>query len=197
MIRASVFFTLSSIIFFSCNQPNQEQQKEPVLNNNSIIIKSDSTSKKDDCETMLQECEQYDKIFLNATNLDANVALKGVVAFNNYANLCHNDSLGAIYILKAGQICQVINDYDRAKTMFEKCINDFPKFNNRGAAMFLLAQLYDGNTPYKNENEAKIIYQKIIKEYPKSSFAEDAKSAIKYLGKSDEEMVKEFLNKNK
>ena len=61
----------------------------------------------------------------------------------------------------------------------------------------MLAQLYDDATKLNNEPEARTIYNQIIREYPTSSFAEDSKAAIKNLGKTDEELVKEFLKKNK
>jgi outer membrane protein assembly factor BamD (BamD/ComL family) len=48
-----------------------------------------------------------------------------------------------------------------------------------------------------NEAEAKIIYEQIIKEYPQSPFANDAKYCIKNIGKTDEQLVQEFLKKNK
>ncbi len=178
----------------SCqNTEQQTTQNKELTNKNTDTL----AGANDECEKLLLDAQKYDQIFLNATSLDANVALTGVVAFYNYANICHNDTLGPIYLFKAGQVCASINDADKARTMYEKCIADYPKFNNRGAALFLLAQLYDNQTVLHNEKTAKEIYQQIIKEYPNSSYATDAKAAIQNLGKSDEELVKEFINKNK
>lgn len=63
--------------------------------------------------------------------------------------------------------------------------------------MFLLAQLYDDAFILNNESEARTIYHQILREYPKSSYANDAKACIQNLGKSDEQLVEEFLKKNK
>lgn len=188
-------FSLSVLsVMVSCqNNKQQNTQKNVAVNNFTDTL----AKVNDECAKLLLDAQKYDQIFQNATTLDANVALIGVVAFYNYANICHNDTLGPIYLFKAGQVCASINDADKARTMYEKCIADYPKFNNRGAALFLLAQLYDNQTVLHNEKTAKEIYQQIIKEYPNSSYATDAKAAIQNLGKSDEELVKEFLNKNK
>lgn len=81
--------------------------------------------------------------------------------------------------------------------MFQKCIVGFPEFKNRGAALFLSAQLYDDPKMLNNEEEAKKLYEQIVKEYPKTAYAKDSKSCIKNLGKTDDELVQEFLKKNK
>ena len=47
-----------------------------------------------------------------------------------------------------------------------------------------------------NESEARTIYHQIIREYPSTSFASDARACLQNIGKSDEELVKEFLKKN-
>ncbi|MBK6985368.1 MAG: hypothetical protein IPH32_11690 [Bacteroidetes bacterium] len=61
----------------------------------------------------------------------------------------------------------------------------------------MLAQLYDDATKLNNEEEAAKYYRQVIREYPKSTFAEDAKAAIKNFGKTDEQLIQEFLKKNK
>ena len=50
---------------------------------------------------------------------------------------------------------------------------------------------------YLNDDEqAKTIYEEVIAKYPTSTYANDAKAAIKNLGKTDEELIKEFKKKN-
>ena len=92
---------------------------------------------------------------------------------------------------------QTLNKFSQAQSFFTKCIDEFPDFKNRGAAIFLLAQLYDDASKLNNEEEAAKYYRQVIREYPKSAFAEDAKAAIKNFGKTDEQLIQEFLKKNK
>ena len=61
----------------------------------------------------------------------------------------------------------------------------------------MLAQVYDDASMLNNETEAKKIYEQIIKEYPNTAWERDAKVCIKNLGKTDEQLVKEFLKNNK
>jgi len=101
------------------------------------------------------------------------------------------------FLLKAGQVAQSIRKFTQAQFYFQKCIDDFPKFKSRGAAMFLLAQLFDDASILNNETEARKLYDQIIREYPDSPYSNDAKSCIKNLGKTDEQLIQEFLKKNK
>lgn len=88
-----------------------------------------------------------------------------------------------------------INNPNQAKVVLDRCISNYPKFKNKPAAIFMLAQLYDEQTLLNDETEAKKLYEQLIYEYPKSEWVSSAKAAIKLLGKSDEQIVNEFNTK--
>ena len=134
---------------------------------------------------------------INANELNDKVADDAIKAFFSFAMKCKNDSLSPIFLVKAGQVAQSVRKYTKAQSCFIKCIEEFPDFKNRGAAMFLLAQLYDDKSMLNNESEARTIYEQLIREYPKSPFANDAKACVKNIGKTDEQLIEEFLKKNK
>jgi hypothetical protein len=76
-------------------------------------------------------------------------------------------------------------------------IKDFPKYRNRGAAMFLLAHLYDEPHLLNDEEKAKELYIEISNSYPGSEWSANAKAALNLLGKTDEQIIREFEKKNK
>jgi TolA-binding protein len=138
-----------------------------------------------------------DSILMKAVSVNPNLAEQAINAFNNFASTCKNDSLAPVFLLKAGQIAQTTRNFQQSQILLKKCVDEFPQFRNRGAALFLLAQVYDDASMLNNEVEAKNIYQQIIKEYPNTVWENDAKSCILNLGKTDEQIVQEFLKKNK
>jgi TolA-binding protein len=75
-------------------------------------------------------------------------------------------------------------------------VDEYPNSSHRPAAMFLLAQLYDEATYLNNEAQAKLIYEKIISEYPKSDWAKSSKGALNFVGRSDEQIM-QSLKKQK
>ena len=190
MLYKICFLAVSSLFFFSCNSNDTAKEK--------IVMQGDTSSVKlDECVISLKQVKQLDSILQKATVINNDIADKAISAFDNFSSTCNTDSLAPIFLIKAGQVAQSIKKYEQAQSLFKKCINQFAEFKNRGAALFLLAQLYDNEMMLNNEAEAKIICEQIIKEYPQSPFANDAKYCIKNIGKTDEQLVQEFLKKNK
>ncbi len=184
-------FLLFTILSFSCTHNTSSEKNQIEVKNDSIV------SEKDTCEILFEEVKRLDKILLTSTVINQQIAEKSIKAFYEFYLNCKTDSLSPIFLLKAGQVSVSIRKYLEAKDIFTKVIDEFPNFKNRGGAMFLLAQLYDDSYILNNESTAKTIYEQIIKEYPNSTFANDAKACIKHIGKSDEELVHEFLKKSK
>jgi TolA-binding protein len=191
MLIKNSIIVFSSLILVSCGNNSS-------INSKGSISKKDTISITDDkCTTFLLEAKKFDEIISKATALNYDVAEKSIKVFYDFATNCKLDPLAPEFLLKAGQIAQNIHKYTQAQTFYQKCIDDFPKYKDRGAAMFLLGQLYDNSTMLNNEEEATTIYHTLIREYPKSSYASDAKACIKNIGKTDDQLIEEFLKKNK
>ena len=178
------------MMLFSCKNTGEEQLH--------TAVKKDTLAVADNsCEKYYAQAKASDAVLMRATVLDKMVAAKAVADFNAYASNCKTDSLAPVFYFKAGQVAQAIGNFTQSQAMLNKCINEYPKFKNRGAALFLLAQLYDDPRMMNNEEEAKKLYEQVIKEYPSTPYANDSKAAIQNLGKTDEQLVQEFLKKNK
>jgi len=150
-----------------------------------------------DCKKLYAEARRMDSILLTETEINKTSATKAIKAFTDFSSYCASDSLSPVYLIKTAQVARAINNIPQAKLVLERCIETYPSFKNRPAALFLLAQLYDENTYLNNEHEAKKLYEQIINEYPKSDWAMSAKGAISFLGKSDEEILKELKKKQR
>jgi hypothetical protein len=184
-----------SFLFFSCQNSNQ------VAKENAGPKTVDSTARLaknylNDCKTLFAEARKMDSILLSQTDVDIKSATLGIKAFTDFAYYCHNDSLSPVFLIKSAQVARAVNNIPQAKLVLDRCIEDYPSFKNRAAALFLLAQLYDDPTYLNNEAEAQRLYQKIIDEYPKSDWASSAKGAIGFIGKSDKQIM-EALKKSK
>lgn len=180
------------LLFYNCTGVKTEEKavpaKDSVQTTNSIYT--------NECRTYYLEAMRNDSIILAATELDPKVGNKAIKAFTDFASFCPNDSLAPVFLLKAGQIAASINNLPQAQVCFEKCYMDFPKFKNGGAAMFLLAQMYDEASLLNDEEKARELYGKIINTYPNTEWAKQADDARGLLGKTDEQIVKEFEKKN-
>jgi TolA-binding protein len=184
---------ITSIIFLnSCSNENENKKDaaSTIDSLQNIVISGD-------CNSLYKDAVRMDSILMKAVSVNPNLAEQAINTFNNFASTCKNDSLAPVFLLKAGQIAQTTRNFQQSQILLKKCVDEFPQFRNRGAALFLLAQVYDDASMLNNEVEAKNIYQQIIKEYPNTVWENDAKSCILNLGKTDEQIVQEFLKKNK
>lgn len=179
-----------SALFFACSTNSSKDVEEKQVEN-AIVVTNDT------CTTLYIKAKQTDEVLMRATNFSKQQAELAIVDFMAYTSVCKNDTLTPVFLIKSAQLAQSINNFQKAEAYLKQCITEHDRYPNRGAAMFLLAQLYDDANKLNNETEAKMIYQSILKEYPNSDWAKDAKSAISNLGKSDEQLIEEFLKKNK
>jgi len=184
------FFITGSLFLMSCGNNSSSEKKTDDVKKDTVIV-------ADKCTNLLNEAKRLDNILLKATVVNNDIAEQATKAFYEFSTNCKEDTLAPVFLIKAGQVSQSIKKYTQAQSFFKKCIDEFPNFKSRGAAMFLLAQLYDDASILNNESEARTIYHQVIREYPESPYANDAKACIKNLGKSDEELIQEFLKKNK
>jgi TolA-binding protein len=191
MLYKFASLVLSSFVFVSCGTDHSSEKSQEINKKDTVIAATV------DCKSRINEAKRLDDILLKATTVNNSDAENAIKAFYDFATNCKADTLAPVFLIKAGQVAQSIKRYTQAQSFFTKCIDEFPKFKSRGAAMFLLAQLYDDPAILNNESEARTLYHQIIREYPQTSYANDAKACIQNLGKSDEELVKEFLKKNK
>lgn len=182
---------MSMLVLGACNSSSDTTPKEVIVKKDSLI------SNEENCPSLLTKAKYYDSLLLIAEVLNQKLAEEAISAFSDVAFKCHDDSLAPVFLIKGGQVSQAVKKYSKAEELLKKCVTDHPQFKNRGAALFLLAQLYDEVSMLNNETEAKTIYTQIIMEYPKSSFANDAKACLENIGKTDEQLVQEFLKKNK
>ena len=195
------FYTLICLSFISCNN-NTTIKTDSIQTTNNLSPKTDSLTPKTninylaDCKNYYSEAKKLDSILLRELDLNTTLANKAIKAFTNFAYYCQNDTMSPVYLIKTAQVARAINNMPQAKIVLDKCINDYPTFKNRAAALFLLAQIYDDPGALNSETEAQKIYQKIIDEHPKSDWAKSAKGALTFIGKSDAQIMEELKKKH-
>lgn len=187
------FIILSSALLFlvACNSSSTDAKQNDLVTKDSVKTVIDTPVTKD-CAVLYKSALAMDSLILTQTEVNADIANRSIRAFTDYAFYCESDSMSPIYLVKTAQIAMAINNANQAKVVLDRCISNYPKFKNKPAAMFMLGQLYDEQHLLNNEEEAKKIYEALIYEFPKSDWATNAKAAIKLLGKTDEQIIKEF-----
>lgn len=111
-------------------------------------------------------------------------------AYVAYVDNHPDDTTSGLYLYKAVTLCIGVNNGARAMELIDRTLNDFPGSRYAPTTIFLKAYVYENLMG--NYGQASTVYQGFLKKYPDHELADDAEAALKYLGKSPEELVKEF-----
>lgn len=163
------------LLITACTSPEVKQE----------LAKEDYTNKIDSLEKKLHQAQIID----NSTGVDM------IAAYTSYAEHFPEDTITPDYLFKAGEIASSVKQGQRAINIYNSICEKYPSYKKIHYCLFLQAFIYE--TQLNNLEKAKEIYNKVIEKYPNESISNDAKACIQNLGKSDEELIKEFESKNK
>ncbi|MBI5218033.1 MAG: tetratricopeptide repeat protein [Bacteroidia bacterium] len=128
-----------------------------------------------------------------AVKMDAKLANELVNAYDDFCKKYPQDSLSPKFLFKAGETSMSINMGTQAIGYFNKFMNQYPDHKRTPHCLFLIAFIYE--TQLQNLQLAKENYTEFINKYPGHEFVKDAKASIELLGKSPEEVIKGFEEK--
>jgi hypothetical protein len=112
------------------------------------------------------------------------------LAYSDFARQFPKDSLTPVYLLKAGGILMNAGDAIKAVQVLDLVSQKYAKSRQAPQALFLQAFIYENMIA--NIAKAGELYRQFLFLYPKHDMADDAKASLKNLGKTPEELVREF-----
>ncbi len=158
----------------------------------SIILSACSSEQ----EKLYSEIKSYEKtLFKDDKGLNDSIAQLFVEKSDNYVNLYRDDANSPELLYKSGEILSGLGNYSQSIRRFQLLYGRYPKYNKRAESIFICGFIYD--TYLQDTRNAWFHYNKFLKEYPNHKLAEDARASMSNLGKSPEELVKEFEMKEK
>ncbi len=115
--------------------------------------------------------------------------------YAKFAERFPEDSLSPEYLFKAAGICMNLQEGGKAIEYFDKVLNTYPKWQKTPFCLFFKG--YVQENVLRNLDQAKETYLLFLEKYPNNDFSDDARAALDNLGKSPEQMVKEFEARRK
>ncbi|MBL7884224.1 MAG: tetratricopeptide repeat protein [Bacteroidia bacterium] len=182
MKKSIGIFVLAALLFSSCG--NDESHKE------NTTLEPIETRK-----LLIDKIKKIESELYVAQTLDAIKADMAISIYSEFISKFPSDSLTPDFIFKAGEIATANMQYKQALGYYKNIVKNYTAYKYYVDCLYLQAHIFDNYL--NNDDSAKVIYEKVIKEYPQSHYANDAKAAIQHLGKSDEQLIEEFKKKNK
>lgn len=175
------FFSFALIFIASCG-------------NDGAVSEQNKVAQTDAKLGLLKQIQQLETDMHKSVQIDNITAGQALLAYSEYYNNYPKDSITPDYLFKAGEIATAIKQYPQALGYYQTIVEKYPEYKLVQESLFLQASLLDN---YLSQDEkAKVAYEQLIQKYPKSIYCNDAKAAISNLGKSDEQLIKEFKKKN-
>jgi outer membrane protein assembly factor BamD (BamD/ComL family) len=181
MKTIKISLLLFALALAACNTDAPKEEKAITGNNTH--------------ELLLNEIKRLEGEIHKSPEINNVTAGLSIQAYTDFAKMYPKDSLSPDFLFKAAEIATAIKQYPQALLFYKNVTDSFPDYKLVEESLFLQASLLDN---FINDDvKAKIAYEQLIEKYPASNYVADAKAAIKNLGKSDEELIKEFEKKNK
>ncbi len=115
-------------------------------------------------------------------------------AYISYADSNKDKPEAPGYLFKAADLAMNLNQADKALELYNRIYYEYPDYEKAPECLFLMGYVYENYL--QNFGKAKEIYEEFIKKYPDNEFTDDAKVSIDNLGKSPEELIKQFEEQN-
>lgn len=107
-----------------------------------------------------------------------------------YVDAYPKDSVAPDLLFKASDISMNIASPTRTISLFNRLLQQYPDYKNIPTIMFLKGFVYEDQM--QDYTNARKSYMDFLDKYPNSEFADDAIISLKNLGKTPEELIKEF-----
>jgi len=153
-----------------------------------VAVLASCNSPKEKSVQLIKALESKD----SAYNDDAIERLKA--AYLDFVDNYPDDDSSPEYLLRSAQYATALDDSKEAISLLDKIAEKYPKSAQAEKALFLKGFTLENNL--QQFDEAKNVYEEFLKKYPNSELKEDAQTAIINLGKSPEQLLKEFTERN-
>lgn len=131
-----------------------------------------------------------DKLFSEMNAFDATDADLLIKLYKQAAKESEDKDIAAEYWFRAADLMMYHADPLETIGIYDHILTDYPEHEKAPMSLFLKAFVYD--TRMGDSAMAHKYYDEFIARYPDDDFALDASLAIQNLGKSIEDLIKEF-----
>ena len=117
-----------------------------------------------------------------------------ISAYQNFATKYPADSLAPEYLFRAAGLANGFNRGTQAIDLYETIIHTYPGYERIPECYFMEAFAYEN--VQGNIGKASEYYNKFLDIYPNHQLADDARAALRLLGKTPDEIVGELEKMN-
>jgi len=183
-VNSLLLTILAGALLFACQSPTSEQVQKDIITNT------------DDQRRLRILIDSMEKVVYNENfDLDEGSSSSLMEAYTEYTTKYVGDQRTPEYLYKSAAISRAVGLPIKAIRLYDRILADYPNFERNPEVAFLLAFTYDEDL--KQPERAKEAYQDLLDKYPDDMWAEQATARLENIDKSDDELIKSFMEQNK
>ena len=160
--------------------------------NGNKDVQSENKEQKEQKEQKEITSEDLKKVETSLTDergaLNKEAAQAAVEQYCKFLEQNPDDKTAPEWLFKAMQLEVSLGESDKAINLTDKLVKDYPEYENVPVALFMLAtNVYDAQL--HDLGKAHATFERVIKDYPDTQWASDAKVMIGMLGMTEDEML--------
>ena len=163
-----------------------------ACNQNQTASEQDEPSK----EELIAEIKELEARLLKALDAqkDMEAAKALIVKSEDYVKQFPKDSLAASYLFKAADVSRGIKDFGNAIKLWGQVWRNYEDYSKAPDALFLQGFTFDNDL--QDKKMAKKYYEDFLQKYREHQYSGQVRQLLAVLGKSTEELIKEFQKQN-
>lgn len=173
-----ILFLATFIPFIGCNQTNPTHSENSNPSVSAEILKNEIA----DLEAILIKAQDAKKNRKTAERL----ITKSKLFIEHFPK----DTSSALILFKAADVSRGLGEYGKAIQMWGTVWRDYPDFEKAPLALFLQGFTFDANL--QDKVNAKNYYDQFLAKHPEHELVKQVKMLLSVIGKSSDELVKEF-----
>lgn len=161
----------------------------------SLLVAGSMASCQTEKDKAFTQIKRSEQILINdSLRMKDSVAYVLFDQYNLFAEKYPKDKNTPEFLFKAAELANALGMTKKAIELFQDIPKTYPDFNKAAECLFLSGFIYENQLG--DLNKAKQAYLSFLDTYPKHPLAKDAAFSLKNLGRSPEELQKEFESKN-
>lgn len=155
----------------------------------SVLIFSSCDQREEKLRSAIADAE---KQLFDSPEPGADTAKAGsmIKMYLSYVAAYPADTNSPDYLFRAADLSAKTNDIHSAIQLYEKLVQEYPENKHTPLAIFLQGFIYENQA--SDPMKAKPYYEKFLAAYPDHAMAADVAFSLENLGKSPEELIRQF-----
>jgi outer membrane protein assembly factor BamD (BamD/ComL family) len=158
----------------------------------TLVISIAQIGCKSSKDKLFEEITQMESTLYSDTVMvpDPAAGHRMIGLYIQYVDQFPQDTISPSYLFKAGDLAGKMDETQQSLDLFERMVTEYPEHRNTPFAVFLQGFICENQAG--DPAKARPYYEKFLQKYPDHPIAADVAFSLENLGKSPEELIRQF-----